>query len=87
MSDGETPLANKVAFWGKYAGEAELVVPLDFARDLERKLTEARTALEELIESPSPDEPEGDFGRGTTPRKRARQALARIDGNVPDQPR
>ena len=53
----------------------------------ERKLAEARTALEELIESPSPDEPEGDFGRGTTPRKRARQALARIDGNVPDQPR
>jgi hypothetical protein len=49
----------------------------------ERQRDELMEALDDLINSPQPDEREGEFGRGTTPRKRAAAAIASVKGGQP----
>ena len=49
----------------------------------ERQRDELLEALDDLINSPQPDEREGEFGRGTTPRKRAAAAIASVKGGQP----
>jgi hypothetical protein len=46
----------------------------------ERQRDELLEALEDLINSPQPDERDGEFGRGTTPRRRAAAVLASVKG-------
>jgi hypothetical protein len=48
-----------------------------------RQRDELLEALDDLINSPQPDEREGEFGRGTTPRKRAAAAIASVKGGQP----
>jgi hypothetical protein len=74
MNERDTPETNEAAW-----GETD-VVEADFARRLERQRDELLEALEDLINSPQPDEREGEFGRGTTPRKRAAAVLASVKG-------
>jgi hypothetical protein len=49
----------------------------------ERQRDELMEALDDLINSLQPDEREGEFGRGTTPRKRAAAVLASVKGGTP----
>jgi hypothetical protein len=74
MSEGETPLTDKASFHrdNGFARLCEIVVPADFARDLERKLAEARTALEDIATL-------APFSDNSIELRKAREALARID--------
>jgi hypothetical protein len=75
MSERETPLTDKASFHrdNGFAQLCEIVVPADFARDLERKLAQARTALED-IGTLAP------FSDNSIELRKAREALASIDG-------
>jgi hypothetical protein len=78
MNERDTPETDEAATY--YNDLCDTPVSADFASRLERQRDELLEALEDLINSPQPDEREGEFGRGTAPRKRAAAVLASVKG-------
>lgn len=65
------------------AANDSIVKVYETSKRLEIDRAALMEALEDLIDSPQPDEREGEFGRGTTPRKRAAAALTTARANFP----
>ena len=78
MSDRETPLTDEF----ERAECCDLEHALDFARGLERKLAEAREALEKIATIENRYDC-GDWDEIEEAREIATEALPRIDGNIP----